>query len=153
MDRLERGYRRLVWWSALYDWLVTAPFALPLTAAWQIAWLAALHQRLGLAGAVPAFAPAHLFFVNLMGSLVLVWATLRLRHPEPRFGLYDGIGRALFATWMLFYLLTGGLTGLVWLLVVPEIGWGVAQLAGYWLVQCAGQPLRCPIARAVAGRL
>lgn len=128
-----RRYRKIVWASALYDWVVTAPFAFPVLVNWQLSMMTRLHQSLGLAGEIPAFAPLHLFFVNLMGSIILVWSTLRLVQPDPIFGLYDGVGRVLFSAWMLYYLTVWGVTGLLWFFLVPESLWGIVQLYGYRL--------------------
>ena len=87
-----------------------------------------------MTGEFPAFGPFHLFFVNLFGSLVMIWAVLRLMRPEPLYGLFDGIGRAVFSAWMLYYLLVLHIPPVVFLFVVPEALFGIAQLGGYWLL-------------------
>jgi hypothetical protein len=130
---VERRYRRIVRASAAYDWIVTAPFAFPVIVSWQLATLTALHKSLNLSGSIPSFEPLHLFFANLMGSIVLVWSTLRLVKPDPIFGLFDGFARMLFSAWMLYYLIVWNVTGLLWFLLVPEFLWGVVQFYGYWL--------------------
>ena len=124
-------YCRWVRLSALYDLLVTLPFALPGVATLVLEQLAQAHGALGLPGAVPAFAPAHLLFVHLLGSLVVVWAVLRLARPEPRLGLADGMARVLFASWQGAYLLSGQISPLVWGFFVPELAFALVQLLGY----------------------
>jgi hypothetical protein len=124
-------YRKVVRASAIYDILTTFPFALPGLAAWNIAQIKTLHTSFAFSGTIPDFAPFHLFFVNLMGSLVMVWSILRVYKPEPIFGLYDSFARVLFSSWMLYYLLIHNITGVVWLFFVPEISWGAIQIYGY----------------------
>lgn len=119
------AYRKLVRASALYDILVTAPLATP----WTLAPLHALMSRLNvqLGGApLPAFEPFHMFIAGLLGSVVVVWSLLRLRHPSRRLGLYDGAARFLFSGWMAWTLAQTG-TPLLWLLLLPEFAWGIAQ--------------------------
>jgi len=117
--------RKLVRASAAYDLLLTAPFATPWTFAIAQGHLSTLNQSLGGAP-LPAFGPMHVLFACLMGSIVLVWSWLRLRDPQPQFATYDGTARFLFSTWFAWTLTSGGLP-LVWLFIVPEFAWGVAQ--------------------------
>jgi len=124
-------YRKIVRASALYDILVTFPFALPGLALWNLAQIKTLHTSFGFSGTIADFAPFHLFFVNLMGSLVMVWSVLRVYKPEPILGLYDSFARVLFSLWMLYYLLVHNVTGVLWLFFVPEISWGAIQIYGY----------------------
>jgi hypothetical protein len=126
-----KTYKKIVRASGIYDVLFTLPFALPGLAAWNIAQISTLHDFLGLSGSIPEFAPMHWFFVNLMGSLVVVWSALRIYKPEPILGLFDGFARVLFSSSMLYYLLVHNQTGILWLVFVPEITWGVVQLYGY----------------------
>lgn len=120
-----RTYRHIVFGSALYDLVLTAPFATPWTFALARAQLSAINAWLGGAP-LPAFEPFHALFACLLGSVVLVWSALRLTDPQRRFGRYDGVARALFSTWMGWALWMTG-APLLWLFVVPEACWGVAQ--------------------------
>jgi len=126
------SYRRLICASAIYDIFVTFPFALPGLAAWNIAQFRILHESFGMSGSIPEFEPLHIFFVNLMGTVVMTWSYLRVVRPDPLLGLLDGIGRFLFSSWMLYYLFAHHATGLLWLFFVPEISWGIAQVGGYF---------------------
>jgi hypothetical protein len=65
-------------------------------------------------------------FACLLGSVVLVWSVLRLRDPQLRFGRYDGVARLLFTTWMVWTFTATG-SPLLWLFIIPEFAWGVAQ--------------------------
>jgi hypothetical protein len=119
------AYLKLVRASAWYDLLLTAPFATPWTFALAHDPLSALNRWLG-GTALPAFGPFHILFACLMGSVVLVWSVLRLRSASVRLGRFDGVTRFLFALWMGWALAATG-APLLWLLVVPEFTWGVAQ--------------------------
>ena len=118
-------FRHVVRASALYDLVVTAPFATPWSFAWLQAQLSATNQQLGGAP-LPAFGPFHVLIACLLGSVVMVWSVLRLRHPEPRLGRYDGAARFLFSGWMAWALLQTG-EPVLWLFIVPEFAWGLLQ--------------------------
>lgn len=127
-------FRRIVRASAVYDLVVTAPFATPWTFALVYAQLDAVNLALGGA-ALPAFTPFHVLFACLLGSLVLVWSALRITDPQQRFGRYDGVARMLFTTWMIWALRATG-EPLLWLFIAPEFAWGVIQ----WMpVSAVGQ--------------
>jgi hypothetical protein len=125
-------FRKIVLGSAVYDLLVTAPFATPWSFAFAHHQLDGINQQLG-GTALPAFAPFHVLFACLLGSVVLVWALLRISDPQQRFGRFDGVARLLFSTWMIWALAATG-APLLWLFIVPELAFGVAQ----WL------PVRSP---------
>ncbi|MCD2515377.1 hypothetical protein LQ564_03515 [Massilia sp. G4R7] len=122
--------RRLVRASALYDLLLTAGFATPWTFALVHGQLSSINVALGGA-ALPAFTSFHLLFACLMGSVVLVWSTLRILEPSTRLGRFDGAARFLFTLWMAWCLHATG-APLLWLFIVPEFAWGVAQ---WWPVR------------------
>ena len=119
-------FRKIVLGSAIYDLVVTAPFATPWSFAYAHAQLDDINRQLGGA-ALPAFAPFHVLFACLLGSAVLVWALLRISDPQQRFGRFDGVARLLFSTWMIWTLTVTG-APLLWLFIVPEMAFCVAQL-------------------------
>jgi hypothetical protein len=125
-------FRKIVLGSAIYDLVVTAPFATPWSFAYAHARLDGINRQLG-GVALPAFAPFHVLFACLLGSVVLVWALLRISDPQQRFGRFDGVARLLFSTWMIWTLTATG-APLLWLFIVPEMAFCVAQ----WL------PVRFP---------
>ena len=125
-------FRKIVLGSAIYDLVVTAPFATPWSFAYAHARLDGINRQLGGA-ALPAFTPFHVLFACLLGSVVLVWALLRISDPQQRFGRFDGVARLLFSTWMIWTLTATG-APLLWLFIVPEMAFCVAQ----WL------PVRSP---------
>lgn len=118
-------YLRLVRASALYDLLVTAPFATPWSLAWLLRQLDAQGQWLGFAP-LATFSPEALLLGNLLGSVVCVWAALRLASPSVTLGRYDAVARGLFALWQAWALYQGASPLLAGFLVF-EIGFGIAQ--------------------------
>lgn len=126
-------YKRIVQASALYDLLVTAALATPWTLPLAHALMSTLNVQLG-GPPLPAFAPFHMFIAGLLGSIVAVWSLLRLRAPSLLLGRHDGAARFLFSGWMAWTLAQTG-APLLWLLLVPEFLWGVAQ---WWPVESSG---------------
>lgn len=117
-------YRQWVRAGAIYDLIVTAPFATP----WSFSLV---HTVLGTLSPLPAFEPLHVFFANLLGSIVVMWAVLRIRRPEPVLGLFDAFGRILFFTWMIYYLVGYHVTPVLWGFAAFEFFWGAVQLYGF----------------------
>lgn len=127
------GFLRVVWFSALYDFIVTAPFATPWTFEMNRAQMSAINQAFG-GQPLPAFDAMQTLFALLMGSIVLVWSVLRLRGPTVQLGRYDAAGRVLFSLWMGWAWLQSGAPVLL-LFIVPELAWAVVQ---GWRVRRAG---------------
>jgi hypothetical protein len=114
--------------SALYDLIVTAPFATPWTAGWLVSGLGALHDALGASGQRPVLVGAiAVLLANLMGSLVVIWSIVRLRAPTLAHGATDTIARGVFSLWLAYALVAGASTLLAGFLVA-EVAWGVVQL-------------------------
>ena len=122
-----RQYRQVVRASAWYDLIVTAAFATPWSFAALHGALSALSLHWNLPGDLPAFEPMHMLMANLLGSIVCVWAVLRIRDPQPVFGRYDAAGRLLFAAWQGYALMQGASSLLIGILVM-ELVWAVLQL-------------------------
>ena len=120
-------YRKLVRSSAWYDLIVTAAFATPWSFAALHGLLISVSQTLELPGDLPAFAPLHMLMANLLGSIVCVWAVLRIRDPQEVFGRYDALGRCLFASWQV-YALVHGASSLLVVFLFFEVVWGVLQV-------------------------
>ncbi|MFC9949763.1 hypothetical protein [Streptomyces prasinus] len=120
------AYLRVVRTSAWYDLVVTVGFATPWTYALVHDALSSGGSALGL-GALPDPDLWQTLFANLMGSVVVVWAVLRLVGPLPEHGLFDGVARTLFATWQA-YALAHGASRILWLFFGVEVVFGVLQL-------------------------
>jgi hypothetical protein len=122
-----RFVSRVVFVSALYDLLVTLPFATPWTAQLVTRLLASVHTSLALPGVAPSLDdPTALLFATLMGSIVTVWSVLRLLSPTPQLGAADTAGRVLFSMWMAFALAHGA-SPVMLPLLVAEVAWGLGQ--------------------------
>ncbi|MEU2250906.1 hypothetical protein [Streptomyces sp. NPDC019224] len=132
------AYPRLVRASAWYDLVVTAGFVTPWTYRLVHSALSRLGEAVG-AGALPALDPMETLYANLMGSVVVVWALLRLLRPLPEHGLYDGLARTLFALWQA-YALAHGAPYWLWLFLVAEVAFGVVQLVPWRGVRIAVSP-------------
>lgn len=122
----ETGYLRIVKAGAWYDVISTGLLTTPWTFSFMLSTLAQIHAALGLPGAIPTYQPLFGVFGNLLGSVVLVWALLRIRSPEVRFGRYDAACRWLYTVWMTFALLSG-FSPILSLYIIPEIALGVGQ--------------------------
>jgi hypothetical protein len=131
----KSSYRKVVRYSAMYDVVMTFAFAFPVLAVWNINLLSDIHIQYAFSGSIPEFQPLHLFFVNLLGSVVLVWSAIRIYKPEAILGLYDSFARFLFSFNMLYYLLMHDVTGLLWVIFIPEVTWGFIQFFGYFYSQ------------------
>ncbi|MBK6015454.1 hypothetical protein [Streptomyces sp. MBT53] len=118
------SYLRVVRASAWYDLVVTAGFATPWT-------YALVHNALSSLGSLPELDPIQTLYANLMGSVVIVWAVLRLVRPLAAHGLFDGVARVLFTAWQ-GYALAQGAPRFLWLFLVVEASFGVLQLAPWW---------------------
>ena len=120
-------YLRILRASAVYDLVVTAPFATPWTFVHVESLLRQAHERLGLPGILPVPDPMHVLFANLMGSVVIIWSIVRLHLGLPVLGRYDAAGRMLFSAWMLYALASGFSVVIVPILII-EIAFGIGQL-------------------------
>jgi len=128
-------YRRVVRASAWYDLIITVGFATPWTYALVHDLLHRISEHFGL-GTVPPIEPMQMLYANLMGSVVVVWSLLRLVKTSPLHGLYDGVARALFTLWQA-YALYNGVTALLWLFIIVEVTFGLAQLLPWLLARRA----------------
>ncbi|NWL23550.1 hypothetical protein [Pseudomonas umsongensis] len=120
-------YRRLVRGSAWYDLIVMAAFATPWSFAAVHGLLLSLSQAFNVPGELPPFEPMHVLMANLLGSIVCVWAVLRIRDPQQVYGRYDAVARFLFSAWQAYALIHGGSSLLV-IFLVFELMWGIAQV-------------------------
>ena len=120
------GYLRIVRASAWYDLLVTIGFATPWTFVLVHHSLASVIHALGLQGGFPAFEPTHMLMANLLGSIVSIWAILRLRDPQRQYGRYDAAARFLFAAWQL-YAVAHGANMIILGFTLFELGFGMAE--------------------------
>ena len=116
--------------GAIYDVVVTAPFATPWTAALMLSALAWMHRVLHLPGdAPPDLESAHLVYVVLFGIVTTMWGVVRVLWPVPLLIAADTVGRAAFSLTFIWALLNGFSFVVVGFLVL-ELTWLVAQGLG-----------------------
>lgn len=114
--------------GAVYDLVVSAAFATPLTAAGVWSGFAEIHGALGLPGdPPPRLDTMPLVFVTLFGTVVVMWSIARWRRPEPLLVGIDTVGRAVFSIWFA-WALWHGQTPILAVFLALELFWGVAQL-------------------------
>lgn len=115
--------------SAWYDLMMSAPFAIPytLTLVWELV-LTPTNASLGFP-TLPALDPHGFLFANFFGSIVTIWAIVRLYLDDLRLAAFDGVGRVLFSIAMLNALMAGA-TPLLWGLLIIELIFALLQLMG-----------------------
>jgi hypothetical protein len=118
-------YRHIVQTSAWYDLVATIGFATPWTYA--LIHAAMVASASGLPGSFSALDPVQMLMANLLGSIVTVWAVIRIRDPQQRYGRYDAAGRVLFATWQV-YAVAHGASVIILGFTVIEVLFGILQL-------------------------
>lgn len=126
------NYKKIVRWSGIYDLVLTAPFALPYTAKVNLEIFGDVHEYMGLDGVWDdRFSNTSLLFVLLMGMIVSVWSILRILHPKPLLGLFDGMARFCFSFCFIYYVYNGG-SHIMLIFLVPEIIWGLVQVIFFY---------------------
>ncbi len=122
----EVQFRKIYRASAWYDLTVTAVFATPWTFLLLVKGIAWVAGAAGLPGQMIEPDIFHVFFANLLGSVVIVWSVVRLKLDMLILARYDAVARYLFSAWMVYALLNGASFFILGMLVV-EISWGIAQ--------------------------
>lgn len=107
---------RAVRTSAVYDLATCLPLALPGVAGVYLLVLDTLNGAVGLGGHVGALSPLAMMFINFLGSLISIWAVMRLINPNWANGLTDVVVRAFFSIAMLNAIFNGvpGLISVLW---------------------------------------
>jgi hypothetical protein len=119
-------YATIVRASALYDLVVTLPFATPWTFGLLASALTWLDAQLGLPGSIPPHDLMTVLMANLMGSVVVVWSIARLHLGLAILGRYDAAARFLFAAWQSVALMSG-MSWVALPLLLVELGFGISQ--------------------------
>lgn len=126
-SRFEPVSPSLVRFWALVDAGVIA-LATPWTAQWFLGLLFWINGLLGADAQPPDFGPLQMFFVNLSGVMVGVWAAARLLHPVGILALIDGVGRLVVAVLLIGFVVGAGAPPVLWLFVVTEVAGAIPQL-------------------------
>lgn len=116
MADLNTQLARAVKTSAIYDLVTCLPLALPGIAGLYLTILDGLNGAIGLSGHVGELSPLAMMFINFLGSLISIWAVLRLINPSWANGLTDVVVRTFFSIAMLNAIFNGvpGLIGVLW---------------------------------------
>jgi hypothetical protein len=131
------GFHRLYRLSAIYDILLSAPFAL-YPGAHLVLWaLDRLSTILGLAP-IPPLDPLGMMYANFFGTVVTIWGILRLKLDLPWLARWDAVGRMTFSLAMATALANGA-TPILWPVLAIELTWGLLQL-----LPVKGRPWRDP---------
>jgi len=147
MATLNVKLARAVRTSAIYDLVTCLPLALPGVAGVYLSILDTVNGAVGLGGAVGELSPLAMMFINFLGSLISIWAVLRLINPSWANGLTDVVVRTLFSIAMLNAIMNG-VPGLVAVLWVCELGLLLAQ--AYYLHRVWQEEHRAAVAAAPA---
>lgn len=131
--------RAIVRASAIYDLVATIGFVTPWTAQLTLDMIFSIGRSLGLEAAVSPFDPLHMLFVNLMGSVVVVWSLVRVSNPTQTLGRFDVLARALFTTWQLWAVARGA-SLVILAFTALEIAFGIAQILPVRLEQAVRRP-------------
>ena len=113
----------------LWAWIDTSVIvlALPFTAKAFLSVVYGLNGLLGFDSTVPAFGAIQMFFVNLAGMLVAVWAIARLLHPVGVLGFIDAVGRSAVGLLIVWYVVVEGAPPALWFFVATEWIGAIAQ--------------------------
>ena len=116
MTPLNVQLSRAVKTSAYYDLATCLPLALPGLAGLYLSVLDQLNGAVGLGGQVGTLSPLAMMFINFLGSLLSIWAVLRLINPSWANGLTDVAVRTFFSIAMLnaIFNCVPGLIGVLW---------------------------------------
>lgn len=112
---------------AAFDLVATALFAWPPLARWFVGVLFDVNGYVGGVAVPPAFTALQWFFVNLAGTLGVLWAIVRLVRPLRFLGVADALARAWVAGLIVYWVLHGA-PGVLLLFVVTELAGTFGQL-------------------------
>lgn len=112
-----------------FDLIVTALFALPFLAKAFFSVLFYLNGLISEPVPMPEFSPLNMLFINLMGTLGVVWALARLAFPMAKFGWIDAWARLWVSALIIFYLTQPGVPVILSLFIATEL---IGAWAQFW---------------------
>jgi hypothetical protein len=119
--------RRIVAAGAIYDMIAVGPLALPFTAPSHLNLMFDINVWLGFTGVMPTFQPIHFLFVNLFGTLLMVWAGFRLLRFRPGFSIVDFAVRVSVSVLLFWYATNGDVHRLVLFFLTAELLFAIAN--------------------------
>ncbi len=123
---------RVIRLCAGLDLVITTLFALPFISAQVLTLLFSINSWLTDAHSVPVFDPIHLLFVNIMGTLGVVWALARLAFPRDKFGWIDAWARLWVCVLLISYLVQPGVPVILSLFIATEL---IGAWAQFWILR------------------
>jgi hypothetical protein len=113
---------------AVFDLVVTALLAFPISARGFVELLYRVNGYFGGVSAPPYFDSVHWLFVGLAGILGVVWAFSRIAAPSRLSAGLDAGGRVAVSLLILWFVLLGSAPALLLLFVASEAGGALLQL-------------------------
>jgi len=132
MIKKDCSYHSIIKASGIYDILILLPFAIPGVVELVFTLINKIHDDLALTGLLPEFSPFHFMFVNIMATISIVWAVIRVINPSTLYACYDTAARLFIAAIMLIYIFYYDVTQIIWLFFAAEISWAILQTNGYF---------------------
>jgi hypothetical protein len=124
---MERAVESTLQRVALLDLFLTLPFALPVVAPAVVGAIIWLDRTLGLATPMDPLGNLGTFFLNLMGVLAVCWNGARAVSGSTELGRIDVPARGVVAALIVGYVILGGVTPLLLVFVVTELGGAPVQ--------------------------
>ena len=124
---MERDAEATLQRVALADLFLTLPFALPLVAPAVVQAIVWLDRAIGLATPMDPLGNLGTFFLNLMGVLAVCWNGARAVPGSVELGRIDVTARAVVAALIVGYVVLGGVSPLLLVFVVTELGGALVQ--------------------------
>lgn len=101
------SYARLVRIGAIYDLIATAALAVPPLAYVVLELVRGLDARLGFNTPFHPLDATSMFFLNLAGCFVIVWAIAKLRRPTAEIGFMDAMLRFALVALQIYAVMQG----------------------------------------------
>ncbi len=123
---------RVIRLCAGFDLIVTASFALPFLSGVAITLMYASSGWVGYPIDIPEFSAFAMLFVNLMGTMGVVWALARLAFPLAKFGWIDAWARLWVSCLLIYYLAQPGIPVMISLIIATEL---IGAWAQFWVLR------------------
>lgn len=124
---MSRPHQTLIQGVAWFDLLLTFPLALPGLADWWLPQLLMLFGKIDISPETLGLNAITLMMTNIMGLLAVMWAWVRIRHPENLLGRTDAVARLVIGSLILYFVLMRDVPIMLWAFVLTEYLGAVLQ--------------------------
>lgn len=114
------------------DLLVTGLFALPFLATMMLTFLFWLNGVVSEPVEIPEISHLNMLFINLMGTLGVVWALARLMQPYAMLGWIDAWARLWVSAVLIYFLTKPGVPAIMSLFIATEL---LGAWAQFWVLR------------------